>query len=226
MRAKRARIAGEHEPGSPSQQVRPLADQTCDPVAIEVLRCPEDRPHAVLIGLGLHQGRVPGRRLAEAVGMAQQQRPRAPTRFRESDQQASFRRGLGGIRAVHQRYHVPQEIALLLQAPIRRVVGVPGQGREGRRDDDQIVAIGKVPPPGLAERVAPPRLREPLDRQHVEHPQGALSCGCAGSQYPHQRFAFLAGAPELVRMFARSRPEDRQRSRGEGDGPPETSAPT
>ena len=198
MRPERSSIAGQDQTASLPKHGRPGANQSSDPVLLEVRLSAEDRLHSEPVRGILHQRSVPGCRLAEDFGMAQQQGPRPPPGLGKPNQQASIRAGLDRIGTLDQWKNVLEQVLFLAQGHIGGVIGIPWQCRECRQCHNKAVPVGNVQLPDFLCRVAPSRFGASLDRKHVEGPHGEVDVLAFRCEDTYGRLAGLSRAPYQV----------------------------
>ena len=161
-------VAEVNEPRWAGQFRSSLPEQLRDLITFKVLLRGEDLFHAVAVRLVHRQRRIPGGGAAEGLGVPQQQTERAPSRFAEAHQQPARTIAADGIGTLHQRQYGLQQVALLAQRRLLRMVGVPGQGGERGIDTNQAQPVVQVKPPNLLHDVAPAAAVAGFDGQHVQ----------------------------------------------------------
>ena len=195
-RVAEAPVSSEHEASRPAPKMRrPRLQQRRNPVLREILLRAEDRKHPGPLGPLFHEGRIPRSRLPEHIRVPQQQTERPPTGLAESDEQpaAGFLRH--GVARFYQRQDGVQEIALLADMGVGRVIGVPGHRVERRGHADQAVPIVHVRPPGLQDAAAPRPARTLIHGKDIEDRVSAFGLHPVGQQHLHHvgPFQVLAG---------------------------------
>ena len=100
--------------------------QPADSIVFEVFHGTEDFAAAIKTRSGHHQGSIPGDPVSKLVRVAQQQRPRPPSRLAEAQQQTTAGLQFDRIALVHKGDHDFKKMTLLPDLLRRRVIRVPG----------------------------------------------------------------------------------------------------
>jgi hypothetical protein len=103
---------------------------------------PKDVSRAVLAGFVHHQRGIPSRRLAEDIGMPQQQAPRSPPRLAESEEQPVVGVGLCRIGFFDEGNDHFQQVRLLPNSRLVGMIGIPREMGKSGCDKDDAMFVG------------------------------------------------------------------------------------
>lgn len=211
VRAESA-IAREPQAALRAEHAAFLTHQALNLIALEILARAEYVRRVELTRPPHHHGRIPRRRPAEHLRMPQQQSPRAPSRLAEAEQQPRLPLRDDGIGPVDERNDHVEQIRLLSDCRLARMIGIPGYMGEGRRHEDRAVAIVGILLLHLAQPIPIMTAVARLDRQHIHDRIRSLRLRPFGQQHPD------AGGSGLIRRADIVDPEAILIPAGSGDG--------
>ena len=145
---------------------------------------------------------VPGGRLAEDIGMPEQQCHGAPPGLAESDEQAAFPGLQGRESAVNVRQYGLQDVAFILSAHVVTVISIPGLGREFRCHTNQLIGIVKIVLRDLQQTVSVPAFITCHNRKHIEDSVRFISVVILGQENAYVCRLILKGRFDAMRPDA------------------------
>ncbi len=170
-----------------------------DPDAGELVASFDGR--SVTYGFGELDTLIPAYAATKDVGMAQEKAEGNPAGFTETEEEATLDVRPGGIVAFHRGDHDLQEIRLLLNQRVGRMVSVPGKLRKRGGDKDRRELVVEILSKDFAKAIAIAAFASRLDREDIDDRESCPRGNGAGKETREGGFPSLIGRANSVDQY-------------------------